>query len=146
MTRIDFYTLSDPEPEATLSLVCRLIEDAYGAGQRVHVHADSQAQAHALDERLWCYEPASFLPHNLVGEGPHPAPPIQIGWGEATARNSDLLINLASTVPTALFGRFRQVVEFVPADEAQKAQARERYKFYRDRGYPLQVHPNTPHD
>lgn len=139
MTRIDFYTLVEPAPDAALRLACQLVEQAYAEGRRVHVHAGSERLAHAIDELLWTYEPASFLPHNLVGEGPYPVPPIQIGWGEAQARNTDLLINLADEVPTALFGRFAQVAEFVPVAEDAKAKARERYRFYRDRGYPLRM-------
>ena len=35
------------------------------------------------------------------------------------------------------FSRFRRLIEIVGADEVDKAQARIRYKFYRDRGYEI---------
>jgi DNA polymerase-3 subunit chi len=144
MPQADFYTLTEPGEAPLLDRVCRLVEQAYAQGLRVHVHAADQTQAHALDERLWAYDPASFLPHNLAGEGPNPPPPIQIGWGEAEARNRDLLLNLADDPPEALFVRYGRLIDFVPAEEERKAKARERYRIYRDRGFTLRVHTDWP--
>ena len=47
------------------------------------------------------------------------------------------LINLASGIPT-FFGRFPRVAEVIV--EANRAAGRERYRFYRDRGFPLFDH------
>ena len=55
---------------------------------------------------------------------------------------TDVLINLAGSVPS-FFGRFERVAEIVDQSDAQKQVARERYRFYRDRGYALQSH-NVP--
>lgn len=144
MTQIEFHTLTDPAPEALLDRVAALVSDAYDAGRRVHVHAADQDQAHALDELLWTRDPSSFLPHNLIGEGPKPPPPIQIGWDALEPYHHDLLITLASDVPVAWFSRFQQVMEFIPVEETQKQKARDRYRFYRDRGYPLRVVNDSP--
>jgi DNA polymerase III subunit chi len=38
------------------------------------------------------------------------------------------------------FGRFNRVAEPVGADEAARAAARERYRYYQDRGYTLNTH------
>lgn len=146
MTHIDFYTVDTLDAEGLLLLACRFIEQAYKAGRRVHVQAADEASAHALDETLWAFEPTSFVPHNLAGEGPTPPPPVQIGWGDGPVRHTDLLVNLCTEVPTALFGRFSYVAEFIPAEETAKQHARDRYRFYRDRGYPLRVHPRWPHE
>jgi DNA polymerase-3 subunit chi len=51
----------------------------------------------------------------------------------------DVLVNLASTVP-AFFSRFNRVAELVGNDEAARAAARERYRFYQERGYTLNTH------
>ena len=48
----------------------------------------------------------------------------------------DILINLQINHPP-FFSRFRYLVELVSADESDKAAARIRYKFYRDRGYEI---------
>jgi DNA polymerase-3 subunit chi len=39
------------------------------------------------------------------------------------------------------FSRFHRVAELVDGDEEQRRQSRERYRFYRDRGYALENHP-----
>jgi len=50
-----------------------------------------------------------------------------------------LLINLGLDVP-GFFSRFERVAEVVDGDETQKAKGRERFRFYKDRGYPLETH------
>ena len=45
-------------------------------------------------------------------------------------------MNLSSEVPPE-FSRFTSVIEVV-ADDADKAAARQRFKFYKDRGYEIQ--------
>jgi len=46
------------------------------------------------------------------------------------------LINLSQKQLTA-FSRFRQLIELVGVEEQDKILARQRYKFYRDRGYEI---------
>jgi DNA polymerase-3 subunit chi len=50
-----------------------------------------------------------------------------------------VLVNLESTVPP-WFGRFHRVAELVGGDDSARAAARERYRFYQDRGYTLNTH------
>jgi DNA polymerase-3 subunit chi len=38
------------------------------------------------------------------------------------------------------FSRYQRLVEIVSSDEADRVQARDRYKFYRDRGYAIKTH------
>jgi len=49
------------------------------------------------------------------------------------------MINLGLEVPP-FFSRFERVLEMVDGDAVQRAKSRERYKFYRDRGYELSSH------
>ena len=53
--------------------------------------------------------------------------------------HDQVLINLADERP-ATFARFERVIEIVTLDDADKALARERFRFYRDRGYELGIH------
>jgi len=48
----------------------------------------------------------------------------------------DVLINLQKDYPP-FFSRFTRLIEIVGQDEEDKAHARLRYKFYRDRGYEM---------
>ncbi len=137
--RIDFYLLNSSSPEASLLFACRFLEKAYRQGHRVFVHCDSQQQAESLDERLWTFKKESFIPHHLQGEGPEPPPPVQIGFGPEPRGFSDLLLNLAKTIPS-YFSRFRRIAEIVADDETAKTISREHYKEYRKRGCELHTH------
>ena len=56
--------------------------------------------------------------------------------GKRNAQRRDLLISLQTQIPEFVTS-FNQVIEFVPVDETEKAQARERYKQYRQQGWQL---------
>lgn len=55
------------------------------------------------------------------------------------AKKEELLINLDSEVPL-FFSRFHRLAEIVADSEDIKEKARQRYKFYKERGYPLVTH------
>ncbi|WP_445766993.1 DNA polymerase III subunit chi [Rheinheimera sp.] len=147
--QVSFYLLSDTPAElpatpnelsstpAHFALACQLCADLYRAKQRVFVYTADQKQAEAFDELLWQFDAERFVPHNLSGEGPKYGAPIEISW-QAPRQNRQVLINLADTVP-AFANRFSQIIEFVPATEHEKAQARDRFKHYRQLG----VNPQT---
>jgi DNA polymerase III subunit chi len=50
-----------------------------------------------------------------------------------------VLINLGAEVPQ-FFGRFERVAELVDQRPELLAQSRERFRFYRERGYELNTH------
>lgn len=140
--QVSFYLLQDTSNElstapAHFAFACQLCADLYRAKQRVFVYTADQQQAEAFDELLWQFDAERFVPHNLTGEGPRYGAPVEIGW-QAPRQNRNVLINLADTVP-AFANRFSQIIEFVPAAEQLKAQARERFKQYRQLG----VNPQT---
>ena len=68
-----------------------------------------------------------------------PRRPIVIGGSLDDAAHHDVLLNLGDELPPA-FSRFEQLVEIVGTDEAERGPARERFKFYRDRGYAIAAH------
>ena len=94
----------------------------------------TQEQAEQLDEMLWQQDPHSFVPHGLSDEATVTQAPVEIGTG-MPKRSRQVLINLADSIP-AFANRFAQIIDFVPADESQKQQARDRYKQYRALGFP----------
>ncbi len=141
MTRIDFYILPDNASSSRPLLACRLADKAYRLGHCVYIHTESQEQAAYMDDLLWTFSQGSFLPHALVGATGEPSP-ILIGHDAAPLASTNVLINLAGSVPS-FFDRFERVAEIVDQSDAQKQVARERYRFYRDRGYALQSH-NVP--
>lgn len=138
MTRVDFYILPGTAPQGRELLSCRLAEKAYKKGHSVYLHSESKPQAARIDELLWTFRAGSFVPHTLDPAAGESRPPVVIGHGDDPAE-ADVLINLASTVPL-FFSRFERVAEIVDQDDANRSSGRERYRFYRDRGYPLQSH------
>ncbi|HYW03876.1 MAG TPA: DNA polymerase III subunit chi [Gammaproteobacteria bacterium] len=144
MTRISFYLLADSAPEAHLRVACRLAEKAYLQGQGVYLHAGGPGQAERLDEQLWSFRDGAFIPHARSGE--EDGEPVVIGHqADAQPRQTGVLINLDDAVP-AFFGRFDRLLEIVPAGEEARGKARERFRFYRDRGYDLETHELAPRD
>ncbi len=136
MTKVDFYILSHGSREHT---ACKLAEKAYRLGHRVYVHTHSETEAKRLDDLMWTFRDGSFLPHEQYQPGKTTRSPILIGSAQAPETNSEVLINLAPEVPL-FFSRFLRVAELVNSDETSKQQGRERFRFYKDRGYQLDTH------
>jgi DNA polymerase-3 subunit chi len=137
MTRVGFYVVQDAEHSQRLQVAARLADKAFARGHRIFINAADQGQAEALDQLLWHFRPASFLPHGLVGE--EHAETIAIGWGQDPERHSDLLINLQLEIP-AFFSRFQRVAEVVTQDADSLAALRRSWTFYKERGYQLEKH------
>lgn len=142
MTQIDFYILSSRSDDARLKLACRIAEKAMQLDKHVYIHAESTVQGRQLDELLWTFSQGSFVPHRLLGEGgrEQPAEPVVIGCGAEPAQEPwDVLLNLNGTVPE-FFSRYARVAEIVDADDRRLELGRQRYRYYRDRGYELNTH------
>jgi len=151
MTRVDFYVLSSHEPAARIEVVCKLIDKACARGQKVFVHSDDETLLRRLDTFLWEFRPERFIAHQFIGQeasvrsadGGESDPaqelePVTLSCQEPQ-HNDAVFINLARTVP-AFFSRFERTLEVVDNQESVRLDARLRYRFYQDRGYPLQHH------
>ena len=95
-------------------------------------------RAHEIDELLWAFDPQSFVPHNLVGEGIKQGSAIEIGH-LAPQNRRPVHINLSKHVPNFV-NQYQQIIDFVPTDESLKQAARERFKQYRAQGFALNTH------
>lgn len=137
MTRIDFYVLSGHEANGRALLACRLAEKAFQHGHRVYIHTESAAQSRQMDELLWTFRAGSFVPHGLR-EHAEQVPVVISDSGEPDS-HTGVLINLAPDVPL-FFSRFARVAELVDQNDAQLRTGRERYRFYKERGYELASH------
>ena len=138
MTQISFYVLEDNAPQARLLFACKLTEKIYKQGLPLYVHAEAEAEARRLDELLWTFRQGSFVPHALH-DGTATDAPVLIGCTPPPASHASVLINLADDVPEFM-GRFERVAEIVEGAPAQRERMRERFRYYRDRGYPLETH------
>lgn len=139
MPKIEFYVLPNPDQESRMRFLCRFIEKAYKDKRRIYIHCSHQSDAHHLDETLWTYREDSFLPHNLYGEGPEPAPPIQIGFDATPEKHRDLLINVSHEIPT-FYTQFARVIQCVSTDPTLQELARDHYRQYRAQGHNITTH------
>ncbi len=140
MTRVDFYVIPEGD-DGPLPTACRLCDRAVAAGHRVHVHVPDSEQAQAMDRMLWTWKQGSFVAHERV-DAVSDSPPIAkvlLGDGEPRPDHQDVLLNFADSVPP-FFSRFGRVLEIVHGDEDARTKSRARFKYYRDRGYPLETH------
>jgi DNA polymerase-3 subunit chi len=139
MPKIDFYILPEAHANARLLFACRLIEKAYKQKHTVYIHTEDRETAHKLDELLWTYRDDSFLPHNLYGDGPEPAPPIQIGFDVVPEKHRDILINLHSQIPE-FHSQFARILELIANDAPAQETGRERFRFYRSQNFEMYTH------
>lgn len=139
MTRIDFYIVDNEQQSSRALLACRLAEKAFSLKNQIYIYTTDELQANELDDLLWTYRAGSFVPHQLLGTQADSDCPVLIGHTDAPEGLNQVLINLNMAVPL-FFSRFERVVEIVNQDETQRQLARERFKFYRDRGYDLHTH------
>lgn len=146
MTRINFYEVQG-DFDATLTLACRLTEKAFRQGIETLLFCAERNEAEQLSTRLWQFSDTSFLPHQLDSKDHKGSSnsylqaslPIGISWGKDAPEHHGLLINLATETPD-WFGRFETLAEIVNSVPSQREHKRQRYRFYRDRGYPLAYH------
>jgi DNA polymerase-3 subunit chi len=139
MARADFYLIAKPRfLEKPLLLVCELARKASDSGQPMLIFAASAAQAEALDELLWEFDPDAYIPHQIAGtDDDDDITPVLIVPPEMQAPMRPLVLNLRSE---PVQGDFARVLEVVPADEGARGPLRERWKHYKDRGLVLAKH------
>ena len=139
MTQIDFYILDDPHGNAQSLFACKLTEKAFRQGHSVFINTASGTQLQQLDNMLWSFRAGSFVPHDIYRDDVSTAPPVMLGHATDPADCHDVLVNLADDVPP-WFTRFDRVAELVSGNDSQRTAARQRYRFYHDRGYTLKSH------
>ena len=139
-TQAMFYSIEEQskipgvsEQQLHLHYACLQAAYFYRQNQRVFIYTQDQKSAHDIDEMLWAFDPMSFVPHNLIGEGPKQGAAVEISWQMPTNRRA-VLINLTSEVPN-FANQFSHLIDFVPADETLKEQARNRFRTCRQWGF-----------
>lgn len=114
------------------SYTCRLLRKAYLKGARVQVLADA-AQIDALDRGLWLMGQGEFVPHATSASSSRVRQRSPIVLGVERPEAAEVLVNLSSRMPEDAHA-FGRVIEIVGSAEADRLQARQRWKQYRDGG------------
>jgi DNA polymerase-3 subunit chi len=131
MTYIDFYF----NVENKFNKIHEIIEREIVRKRKIFIHVDDLNGAKALSDFLYTASLASFLPHS-VGHYEEMTP-IHIDWDHKFV-SDDFMINLKSEILPS-FSRYLRLIEIVSQNEEDKKTARDRLKFYRDRGYEIQL-------
>lgn len=134
MTEIGFYHLTRSPLERALP---RLLEKAHASGARVVVMAGSDERVEALDQVLWTYDPASFLPHGAARDGDAAEQPIWLTADDENPNQAAILV-LTDGATSAHVGDFARCLEmFDGNDEAAVTAARARWRDYHAAGHEL---------
>jgi DNA polymerase III subunit chi len=136
VTQIDFYTnVADK-----LATACRIAAKAYGLGNRMLMLCPDGETATRIDRMLWTTPATGFIPHCSPTDPLAAETPIIVDHAADEAVGDQVLLNLRAEWPP-FFARYERLVEIVSAhDEDDKRAARERFKFYRERGYEIRTH------
>lgn len=135
MTQIDFYTRVGDKLQAA----CRLAAKARSHGMKVTLFCPDRGLAARLDRMLWQIPATGFIPHCPADHPLSAVTPVLIDANCETSRHDEVLINLHHEWP-ACFSRFQRLAEIVSTDDEDRAGAKIRYRFYRDRGYEIRTH------
>lgn len=137
MTEIAFH-FNAPDK---LAYACRFARKAQRSGVRLVVTgpADTLAQ---LDGMLWNMMPQDFVAHcrSDAGEDLLRFSPVVLAVDVQHGPHQEVLLNLGGAVPEG-FGSFERLVEVVSVtDEADRVEARVRWRHYASRGYAITRH------
>ncbi|MDP2792946.1 MAG: DNA polymerase III subunit chi [Sulfurisoma sp.] len=117
-----------------LAAAARWLGESAATKRNVVVYAPLADTAERLDRLLWTQLATGFVPHALADSPLAAESPIVIASQLDTLPHDRTLLNLGDDVPPG-FSRFEELVEVVSGEDAVRLPARDRFKFYRERGY-----------
>lgn len=133
MAKISFY-LFEKSPERQVESTCRLCRKISRQASKIWIHCPDNDIQQQLDERLWSFDPQSFLGHGIDQVD---APicisaqlPQDPSWIVFNFNNQALDLNV----------QFSHIIEIVENNEQAKQIGREKYKTYRKLGLSPQTH------
>jgi DNA polymerase III subunit chi len=140
VTSIDFYVLQETTLDARWLFACRLVDKVMRLNltnnkkMRILIVVNEEKEAKILDDLLWTFKPESFIPHQIINL--NKPLDVEITFTTEIGQHQDLLINLAQEIP-GYFSRFERLSEIVIQDKTILEATRQRFSFYKQRGYPI---------
>ena len=135
MTDIDFY-FNAPD---RLQVACRLAGKALAQGKRTLIYATDPELLSRIDKLLWTWPATGFVPHCRLDDPLAAETPVLLSNDERTLEHHEVLLNLAPECPPH-FASFERLLEVVPAEDPERQAGRDRYRFYKQRGYRIAHH------
>lgn len=121
-----------------LQAVAAWLGNANGRGEPVLVYVPDSERCDQLDRLLWMQPATGFTPHCRAEDELMAETPIILATELGNTSLDGRLLNLSDEIPPG-FSRFRQLIEIVSIEDHDRAAGRERFRFYRERGYPLET-------
>jgi DNA polymerase-3 subunit chi len=135
MTQIDFYTHVPDK----LRVACQLSTKAFARGLRITVYCPDGDTVARFDRLLWMTPSIGFVPHCGPNDPLAAETPVIVDCGGDNLLHDEVLLNLRTESPP-FFGRFQRLIEIVSLEDEDRRAARDRFRFYRDRGYEIRTH------
>lgn len=134
MTEVRFYHLQRRSLEQALP---KLLEKTLERGWRAVVLAGSAERVDALNQHLWTYDPASFLPHGARRDGFADAQPVWLTAEDENPNGATVLFQIDGAASNNLSGYDLVCDLFDGNDEEAVMAARDRWKACKAAGHGL---------
>ena len=121
-----------------LQAVAAWLGRANSEGRPVLVYAPAGERSEQLDRLLWTHPATGFIPHCRADDKLAAETPVIIAIEIDNPLHDGCLLNLSDEIPPG-FSRFQQLIEIISVEESDRLPGRERVRFYRERGYPLEM-------
>ena len=131
-------TFYDVQPDARISRIATLVNAAWERGKRLVVSCADAEEAEALDQLIWSFNEAAFIPHEIVPEGEPPKDPdarVILVTGEHDPIGAEILLQ-AAPVSRAFAQRYAYVIDLVDHRSPEALEeSRNRYKQWAKDGF-----------
>jgi DNA polymerase III subunit chi len=122
--------------------ICRLLRKIYRAEQRAVFYSPELSLVQSIDEGLWAISETDFIPHVHLTDDEIDfsavIEPIILVNSELETPHCDILVSGSNKTPS-FFSRFERLIEIVSPEIDDRTVARERWRWYKDRGYGIQT-------
>lgn len=140
MPEVKFYILRSESQQERQRFACKLVEKIYRSGQNCFVMTDSEQQSKQIDDLLWCFRSASFIPHQILGQEQICVEnKVLIGHQQVPEKWQTNLLNLSSQFPEQL-SHTQRILEILDNSEECKAAGRIRYRQYQQENFSIESH------
>lgn len=141
MTEVRFYHLQNKSEEYVLPVI---LSKALERGHKIVVKLADKASVTKYNEHLWTHRADSFLPHGAEKDGEAELQPIWLTDQDENPNNADVLV-LCQGTQSDMHEEFGLCCEMLNGhDERAVADARTRWKTYKEKGFDVTYWQETP--
>ncbi len=131
MPAIDFYILSTTSKQDRYQFVCKLAEKIFRQKQKAFFLTPSIEDSENLDDLLWSFRPASFIPHQIIQNNTHSLfDQLLISNRDIPDNWSGILVNLTQQL-TPNIEKLTRIIEIIDNNEVCLTKGRQRYRHYK---------------